>query len=299
MSAAAVVNALSFDVEDWRQLVRWKMTGARVAPGVEVVAETRWILEELAREGLSATFFVLDNVAAAWPGLVREIRDAGHEVGSHGLSHELVYRQTPDRFREETRAARRRLEDLTGEPVLGYRAAEFSITRNSWWALEILAEEGFAYDSSVYPIAGRRYGVPDFPLVPTRVAGAGGLLEAPLTVAEWAGRRWPAAGGGYFRLFPYAWTHAAIARANRAGRAAVAYVHPYEFAGPRLRVALRLPPRRRLALLRYSLVHNLFRAPVRGRFRRMLTDFRFAPLREVLGLTPVCEHAEPRQHVLG
>ena len=294
-----MVNALTFDVEDWRQLVRWKMTGVRLPPAAQTLVETRWILDALARHGVSATFFVLDNVAETFPGLVREIRDAGHEVGSHGLSHELVYRQTPELFRQETRAARRRLEDLTGEPVLGYRAAEFSVTRRSWWALEILAEEGFTYDSSVYPIAGRRYGVPDFPLVPTRMAEAGGLLEAPLTVAEWAGRRWPAAGGGYFRLFPYAWTHAAITGANRAGRPAVAYFHPYEFAGPRLKVALDLPLRRRVALLRYSVVHNLFRARVRARFHQMLTDFCFAPLRDVLGLTHACEHAEPRQHLLG
>jgi peptidoglycan/xylan/chitin deacetylase (PgdA/CDA1 family) len=247
------LNALTFDVEDWRQLVRWKMTGDRGRPGPEVVTETEWILDAVGRAGVRATFFVLDNVAAAYPALVRRIAADGHEVGSHGLSHELVH---------------------------GYRAAEFSVVRRSWWALEILAELGFAYDSSVFPIAGRRYGVPDFPLVPTRVDGAAPLVEVPLTAVEAAGRRWPAAGGGYFRLAPYAATRAAIRAVNAAGRGAVAYFHPYEFAGERLRVEV--PARRRAALLRYSLVHNLFRRRMRGRFARMLRDFRFGTVREFL-----------------
>jgi polysaccharide deacetylase family protein (PEP-CTERM system associated) len=274
------LNALTFDVEDWRQLVRWKMTGERGAPGAEVVEETEWILDTVGRAGVRATFFVLDNVAAAFPELVRRIAAEGHEVGSHGLSHELVYRQTPETFRAETRAARDRLQQVLGTPVAGYRAAEFSVTRRSWWALRVLAEEGFEYDSSVYPIAGRRYGVPDFPLVPTAVDGASPLVEVPLTVVEAAGRRWPAAGGGYFRLAPYAVTRAAIRAVNAAGRGAVAYFHPYEFAGRRL--AVRVPAGRRAAMLRYSVVHNLFRRRMRGRLARLLRDFRFGSVREYL-----------------
>lgn len=295
-----MINALTFDVEDWRQLVRWKMTGENLAPGRDVVTDTEGILDELDRAGVRATFFVLDNVAAAWPALVRRIAEAGHEVGSHGLSHRLVYTQTPAEFRAETRDAKARLEELLGAPVHGYRAAEFSVTRASWWALEVLAEAGFSYDSSVYPFAGRRYGVPGFPLAPTTVqTPAGPIAELPMTVLERGGRRYPAGGGGWLRFFPYAWHHAALAQNNAAGRPGVVYLHPYELARRPLALeGVRLPPGRRLKLLRYSWVHNRFRPQVRSRFHRLLGEFRFAPMIDLLTRSPISTDGEQRQHVL-
>ena len=210
---------------------------------------------------MRGTFFVLDNVAAAWPGLVRRIAAGGHEVGSHGLSHRRIYDLSPAEFRAETRAAKARLEDLLGTPVQGYRAAEFSITRASWWALEILAEEGFTYDSSVYPFAGSRYGVPDFPLAPTVVeTPAGPIREAPMTVLERRGRRYPAVGGGWLRFFPYA--RPAASREQRGGPAGLA-VLPRTSGRRPVGWGVRVP-RGAEALLLYSWVHHRFpRSPDR------------------------------------
>jgi polysaccharide deacetylase family protein (PEP-CTERM system associated) len=295
-----VLNALTVDVEDWRQLVRRVITGENLPPGRDVVDDTEAILREAEAAGVRGTFFVLDNVAAAWPGLVRRIAAAGHEVGSHGLSHRRIYDLSPAEFRAETRAAKARLEDLLGTPVQGYRAAEFSITRASWWALEILAEEGFTYDSSVYPFAGSRYGVPDFPLAPTVVeTPAGPIREAPMTVLERRGRRYPAVGGGWLRFFPYAWHRAALAQNNAAGRPGVLYLHPYELARRPVGLeGVRVPPRRRMALLRYSWVHNRFRPQVLNRFRRLVGEFPFAPMLDVLSRFESVQDGEQRQHVL-
>src|SRR5579871_2808185 len=183
---AKIANALTFDVEDWNQLVEWKLTGTLPPCSSRVIGLTRDILERLGRHQVTGTFFVLAHVARTYPDLVREVHRAGHEVASHGWSHKLIYRQTPGEFANETRAAKALLEDVIGAPIAGYRAAEFSITKASRWALEILAELGFAYDSSIFPIVGRRYGMPDAPLAAYRVdTPAGPIAELPMTVVEW------------------------------------------------------------------------------------------------------------------
>lgn len=280
-----MLNALTIDVEDWRQLLHWKMTGEVISPSPAVVNETNSLLGVLSTYNVYATFFVLGNVAETFPELVRRIDDAGHEIASHGLSHSLIYRQSPEQFREETRQARELLECIICKPVRGYRAAEFSITEQSWWALDILAEEGFVYDSSIYPMAGKRYGVPDFPLEPhlIRTTQDKTILEFPLTAIERWGRRWPLAGGGYFRLLPYWLTQAAIREVNQQDRPAVVYLHPYEFADSRLHVPLSRPsPKAFLVLLRHSTIHNFARQNIRNRFTKLLHDFRFAPVRELI-----------------
>jgi polysaccharide deacetylase family protein (PEP-CTERM system associated) len=276
-------NALSVDVEDWNQLVEWKLTGSMPACSDRVVRQTTQMLETLERYGVRATFFVLAHVARAFPALVRAIHDGGHEVASHGWSHVLVYRQTRDEFARETRAAKALLEDTIGAPITGYRAAEFSVTRASLWALDVLAEQGFRYDSSIFPIEGRRYGIPDAPRAPFRLTTASGtdLVEVPLTVCEWAGRQWPVGGGGYFRLFPYTVTQRALARVNALGRPAVVYLHPYEFSREPLRVT-GVPWRRRLAGARYTVFHNFNRQAYRRRFERLLADFEFGPIAGLL-----------------
>jgi polysaccharide deacetylase family protein (PEP-CTERM system associated) len=212
-------------------------------------------------------------------------------VGSHGLSHALVHTQTPDEFRTETREARLRLEELLGEPVRGFRAPEFSIVRSSWWALEVLADEGFAYDCSVYPMAGRRYGVPGFALRPVTVqTPAGPIVQVPMTVLRAGGCRFPAMGGGWLRFLPYAWHRRALRQAEEEGRPGVLYLHPYEFAESRLAILGPLSPRRRLALLRYSWVHNRCRRQLHDRFLRLLREFRFGSVTDVLS------HYPPRLH---
>jgi len=170
-----------------------------------VCANTRRILDVLNDADVTGTFFVLGWVAERYPELVKEIQDAGHEIACHGYSHSVVYEQSPDEFRAETVKAKTLLEDITGEPVLGYRAASFSITGKSLWALDILQEAGFVYDSSIFPVHHDRYGMPDANPVPHKITLENGdsIVEVPMTVAKYFGLNVPISGGGYFRLYPY------------------------------------------------------------------------------------------------
>jgi polysaccharide deacetylase family protein (PEP-CTERM system associated) len=278
----AVCNALTFDIEDWHQLVEWKLNGTLSTCSRNVVAQTNDILDILAERGVRATFFVLGLVVEAHPQLVRAIAAAGHEIGSHGWSHQLIYRQTRRAFAEETRRSKAALEDVLGKSVRGYRAAEFSITANTRWALDVLAESGFTYDSSIFPIRGGRYGIPDTPLGPHRVpTGSGDLVEVPLTAVEKGSRRWPVGGGGYFRLMPYRLTHGAIEEVNAAGRSAIIYFHPYEFSASPL-VPRLASPVSYVSGARYVVWHNVNRRTNRRRFLRLLGDFRFAPIADLI-----------------
>lgn len=275
-------NVLTFDIEDWHQLVEWKLNGTRPPCSSHVLAQTYDILETLAARGVRATFFILGLVAESQPKLVRDIAGAGHEIGSHGWSHELIYRQSREAFAEETRRSKAVLEGALGQRIEGYRAAEFSITAESRWALDVIAECGFSYDSSIFPIAGSRYGIPGTPLGPHRVhTAAGDLIEVPLTAVEMRGRRWPVGGGGYFRLLPYAVTRTAIAQVNAAGRAANVYFHPYEFS-TRLLVPRLVSLSSYVTGARYVLFHNMNRGLNRRRFARLLTDFRFGPIKDLI-----------------
>lgn len=278
-----MTNALTFDVEDWNQLVMWRLTGSMPRTcSPHVVGQTREILDTLAAAGVKGTFFVLSYVARQYPHLVRRIHAEGHDVASHGWSHFRVYTQTREEFTRETRDARALLEDTIGASVAGYRAAEFSITAASRWALDVLAELGFQYDSSIFPIRGARYGIADAPLQPFLVRTASGTIsEVPLTALDWAGRRWPIGGGGYFRLLPYWVTSRAIRRVNDDGRPAVTYFHSYEFS--RRRLALDMPLwRQYVDGGRYTLFHNFNRGANRRRVAALLRDFRFAPITDVL-----------------
>jgi polysaccharide deacetylase family protein (PEP-CTERM system associated) len=259
-----------------------KLNGRLGACSPNVLAQTYDILESLARHQVRATFFILGLVAEAHPKLIREIADAGHEIGSHGWSHSLIYRQERATFERETRRSKDVLEDALGRKIDGYRAAEFSITAESRWALEVLAGCGFVYDSSIFPIAGGRYGIPGSPLVPHRVdTAAGPLIEVPLTAVEMRGRRWPIGGGGYFRLLPYSVTRAAIESVNAAGRAANVYFHPYEFSR-RLLLPRLYAPSSYFTGARYVLFHNMNRGVNRRRFERMLSDFQFEPIKDLI-----------------
>ncbi len=278
-----VPNALTFDVEDWHQLVGQRITGTPWPCSERAVAQTHEILAFLDDAGVKGTFFILASVAQTFPDLVRRIHAEGHEIGSHGWSHRLVYRQTPAEFATETQRSKALLEDIVGAEVRGYRAAEFSITAASRWALDVLAGLGFTYDSSIFPIRGGRYGIPESPLVPYRVRGGDGasIIEVPMTAVDWCRRRWAVGGGGYFRLMPYAVTRAAIARVNDARRGAVIYFHPYEFTREPLR--LPLPPwQRYISSARYTWLHNVNRGANRRRFVRLLREFRFEPIWEIL-----------------
>jgi len=226
-------NALTIDVEDYFQVAAlaeavkyddWSSMEYRVE------ANTDRILGLFERAGVKATFFTLGWVAERSPNLVKRIADAGHEVASHGYSHQLIYNQTPDVFREETIRSKAILEDILGEPVTGYRAASYSITNQSRWALDILAEQGFTWDSSIFPVHHDRYGMPGTPRWPHRLMTDKGyeLAEFPLSTLKLPGYTLPIAGGGYFRLFPYWFSKFGLGSINRQGKPFVFYLHPWE-----------------------------------------------------------------------
>jgi polysaccharide deacetylase family protein (PEP-CTERM system associated) len=276
-TGATTLNALTIDVEDYFHVSgfegcvdrsQWDDYPSRVADN------TYRLLEILAKAGVRGTFFVLGWVAERQPELVKEIRAAGHEIGSHGYWHRLIYNQTPDEFRADLRRGRDVLRDILGDTVTAYRAPSFSITRQSLWALDVLIEEGFQLDSSIYPTRHDRYGIPDAPLEPHRMERqAGALWEFSPPVYRFAGRPFAVGGGGWFRLYPYAVTRGFLGAINRAGRPFAVYLHPWEIDPDQPR----LTPGRMAAFRHYL---NLRRTE--GRLTRLLRDFRFGTLSESL-----------------
>jgi len=270
---ASIRHALSIDVEDYFHVAAlakvidpsdWGSLPSRVEQNTER------LLELFDRVDTKATFFVLGWVAERYPGLIRKLADAGHEIASHGYSHQLIYSQTPAVFTEETRRSKALLEDIVQQPVTGYRAASYSITHESLWALDILAELGFTWDSSVFPIRHDRYGIPNSPRGPYTIrTGNGGLIrEFPLTTAKVLGTTLPAAGGGYFRQFPYPLFKALFRQASENGRyPQMFYLHPWEIDPDQ--------PRYNSAswLSRFRHYTNLDKCY--GRLERLLSDFRF------------------------
>ena len=275
-----MLNALTVDVEDYFHPNA--MDGV-VAPEQwdalphRVDANTRRLLELLDECDVRATFFVLGWVAERWPQLVSEIARRGHEVACHGFNHRLVYQLGPDHFRADVARARAVLQDVVGQPIAGFRAASYSIVASTLWALDVLIELGFTYDSSIFPIRHDLYGIPGFSRVPVRVQRPlGEILEIPPSTIRLLGRNWPVAGGGYFRLLPYWITRRALQRLNqREQRAGMVYVHPWELDVEQPRLAG--PARARLR--QYANLHR-----TEGRLRRLLREFRFAPIRDVFGL---------------
>jgi polysaccharide deacetylase family protein (PEP-CTERM system associated) len=276
---SSILNAFSVDVEDYFQVAAlasaiprdsWTLRESRVERNTQV------LLDVLAERGIRGTFFVLGWIAEHRPHLVRRIAAAGHEIASHGFSHRLIYSQSPVEFREETARSKRLLEDLVGAAVIGYRAASFSITQRSLWALDVLIDLGFRYDSSIFPIRHDRYGIPGASPEPGTVAAPSGrtIAEFPMSAATFLGVKVPVCGGGYFRLLPYRLTLRGLTQINAAhGRPFTFYLHPWEVdpGQPRVRVGW---------LSRFRHYTNLDRCE--PRLRRLLGEFRFGTMREVL-----------------
>lgn len=272
-------NAFTVDVEDYFQVEgfanaidRSSWDGFRT----RVKGNTSLLLEMLDERKVRATFFVLGWVARKHPEIVRQIAAAGHEVASHGMSHRLIYTQAPDEFRRETRDAKALLEDLAQRPVTGYRAATYSITSRSLWALDVLCEEGFRYDSSIFPMRHDRYGIPDAEQKPHVLTTPGGarLVEFPISVLRYGGAKIPVAGGGYFRLFPYGLTRWALRKLNAQQQEFVFYIHPWEVDPDQPRVE------GAGALSRFRHYLNLDRCA--QRLDRLLGDFEFDTMHAVL-----------------
>lgn len=288
-----VLNAMTVDVEDYFHVSAFDGVVPRSSwAGLECRVErnTDRLMAIFDESGIKATFFVLGWVAERYPLLVQRIAAAGHEIASHGYAHRLVYDLTPAAFRDDVRRSKAVLEQATGAAVQGYRAPSYSITPRSLWALDILIEEGFGYDASIFPIHHDRYGIPVSARHPYRLEReAGELIEVPGSTVHWGPLNLPIAGGGYFRIFPYGLTSWGIRRVNRLeGRPAIFYLHPWEIdpGQPRL-------PAGRLTRIRHY--RNL--DATEARLRRLIAEFDFAPVRLVLrrafsGALPAA-HAAP------
>ena len=271
----ALLNALTVDVEDYFQVSnfavppsQWDRMESRVC------RNTDRLLALFEQAGTYATFFVLGWVAERFPELVRRIHNAGHELASHSYDHGLVYDKTPEQFAHDLRRAKTAIEDAAGVPIYGYRAPSFSITERSLWALDVLVEEGYRYDSSIYPIRHDRYGIPSWSRHIQRVQRkSGSIWELPGSTIARGGVNWPMGGGGYFRILPYWWTRRGIAALNREGQPAIFYLHPWEVdpEQPRIRAGV---------LARTRHYSNL--AQTETRLRRLLRDFRFGRIADVL-----------------
>lgn len=277
--------AMTIDVEDYFHVAAFKdvVSPSRwdeYSPRVE--DNTRRLLDLFSREEITATFFILGWVAERSPGLIREIQSQGHEIASHGYSHQLVFEQSPEVFRQETAKSKALLEDITGEKIKGYRAASYSVTRDSLWALDILAELGFTWDSSIFPIHHDTYGMagtPDEPYQLITPSGAS-MTEFPLTTAKVLGLSVPAAGGGYFRQYPYALSRWLLARASGGGaRPTIFYLHPWEIDPDQPRIA------NAGWKSRFRHYTNLSRCM--GRLERLCQDFRFGSVGQVLSSSKI------------
>jgi polysaccharide deacetylase family protein (PEP-CTERM system associated) len=269
------IHCLSFDIEEHFQVSafdspmrrrHWEQFESRV------VRNTHKVLELLAMHDARATFFILGWVAERHPDLVRDLARDGHEIASHGYAHEMIMNQTPEQFREDVRKAKVILEDIIGKPVLGYRAPSFTITPETAWTLRVLVEEGYLYDSSIVPIFHDRYGFPGSDPRPHRLATtAGSLWEVPPSTASVFGLRLPAAGGGYLRVYPFAFFRWLLKRAEAQGHPLVLYCHPWELdpEQPRMNGSW-------VSQFRHYI--NLHKT--KDRLTMLLAEFAFAPIRE-------------------
>ena len=299
------INALTIDVEDYFQVQAFSAVSKYETWDnyeVRVEKNTNNILEIL--DGIPshdpahgsaihcrATFFVLGWVAERYPHIVRAIKDAGHEIASHGYAHQVIYNQTRDEFRKDIRRAKAVLQDITGEEIIGYRAPSYSITPKTLWALEILMEEGFHYDSSIFPVYHDIYGMPDAPRFPFAVsmdaenriaftpimaeAKRTAMLEFPISTVKILGTNIPVAGGGYFRLFPYQLIKYGLKRINEVDKQPfIFYLHPWECDPEQ--------PKMKGAGLRPQFRHRINLSKTQRRFQRLLGDFQFTTVLDML-----------------
>lgn len=283
---ATVLNAMTVDLEDWAQAV----LDPRLSVSDRVVANVDRLLEFLDRQRVRATFFALGRVCEAWPQLLPTIRDAGHEIASHGYGHELVYHLTERQFAADVQRSIEIIAAQTGQRPIGYRAPAFSITARSRWAGPVLANLGFRFSSSIFPIRGKRYGMADAPRFPHRWPDSP-LIEFPMTTLQFGGRSWPACGGGYTRLFPRAILAHAIRRMNAAGHPAVIYLHPYELAPGEVNAFMRDGTSVSFAR---RFTQELWRSRVRQRLARLMDEFPFGTMSAALVADGLLSDDEPK-----
>ena len=275
-----VINSFTVDVEDYFQVEAFSKIIDRNTWNdfsCRVEANTDLILGLLDDANVKGTFFVLGWIAQRYPNVVKKISEMGHEVASHGMSHQLIYKQDKEIFRNETIDSKKLLEDLSQQPVNGYRAATYSITEESLWALDILCEAGFKYDSSIFPIVHDRYGIPGIKTEPHVITTekSNKIVEFPISVYKNRLFNLPISGGGYFRLYPYFFTKMMLKALNRKNKEFVFYIHPWEVDNE--------PPSVDgiKGFSRFRHYNNIDRC--KHRLEKLLSDFQFSTVSEVLG----------------
>jgi len=275
----SIINGLSIDVEDYFQVSnfekkipfeKWNELELRVQPN------TMQILDLLDKYNINATFFILGWIAMKKPELITEIAKRGHEIASHGFRHQLVYNLTPDEFRNDIRKTKDILEQLSGKKVVGYRAPSYSITKSSFWAMDILFECGYKYDSSIFPIRHHRYGIIDFPRFKKTVCLNNGntICELPVSTAKILGKNFPVGGGAYFRLFPYVLSKWGLRKINETeNQPFVFYFHPWEidYGQPRFECSM-------FTKLRHY--GNL--DVMEHKLNKLFSSFKFGPLKDLV-----------------
>jgi len=277
--SSEIINGFSVDVEDWYQvsdfedkipLDQWDRYESRVVPN------TRRILKLLKEFDVRGTFFILTWNAVRHPDLVQEISEAGHEIATHGHTHRLVYEQGRELFEEDLLQSLEILRAVPGVEVLGYRAPSFSVTAKSLWALDVMVDAGLTYDSSVFPVQDPLYGIPGAQRFPFTVHESEGrkLAEFPMTTMAIGGRNFPLGGGAYLRLLPYKYMQWGMRRVHMENQPAVVYLHPWEIDPEQ--------PRLPIKGKRGFSTHYWRLEAMEPKLRRLLSDFRFAPIRDVL-----------------
>ena len=279
------INGLTIDVEDyWSIFSRDWLNIAEAKLSDIVLKNTRWYLEIFDKYNVKATFFILGEVAEKFPSLVKEIAGQSHEIASHGCSHKQIFKLDQQQFRQEISKSKKMLENITGVEVKGYRAPAFSVTPQTKWALDVLAQAGFEYDSSVYPISGKRYGWPGFSkdICKLDLPSGQSIIEVPMSTVTVLRKTLPAAGGGYIRHFPYPVTKWAIKRIQKK-RPAIVYMHPYEIDVDKGDFSTdHLSREEKHKAIKFHKWQLRNRGSMSDKVNRLLCDFKFAPLRKII-----------------
>ncbi|MFH1097987.1 MAG: XrtA system polysaccharide deacetylase [Candidatus Desantisbacteria bacterium] len=271
-----MLNALSFDVEDWYHSVasipfeEWDRYEDRL------VLNMNKILRILDEYGIKATFFILGCVADKYPEMVKSLHKEGHEIASHGYNHRLLYQLSPDEFREDLKMSVGVIEELISDKVIGYRAPYWSINKQTNWALDIIRQEGLRYDSSIYPVKTHLYGMPSSPRYPYIIGSteSNPLIEFPPSTIRVCGINLPMGSGFYFRAFPYQLTRWGLSRINKEGKPVLICLHPPEFDSGK--------PKPKNLTFGESILHYHNLSTTLGKFSRLVKEFRFGTIREVL-----------------
>lgn len=277
------LNALTIDVEDYWSIFSRDWLKLPLTPTDSVVRNTEWLLEKLSEKKVRATFFILGEIAQSFPHLIKKIAAESHEIAVHGFYHRQIFKLSKDDFRKEIGDAKKLLEDLSGQKIVGHRAPAFSINKDTKWALEVLAELGFNYDSSISPMAGKRYGWPGFKreIHKMQMPNGQSIIEVPMSTIS-LGIKELGIGGGYMRHLPYFYTKWAIGHIQKK-RPAIIYMHPYEIDMERREINLQnLNKAERRKTRMFHMLQMRNRNSMKGKIIKLISQFYFAPLIEVV-----------------